>query len=181
MAQPTEFWFPVWIPCLCIPSLNSQSVDSQSRFPVCRFPVCAFPVWFPVCSSFSFSSSCLLHQSAADTPTTPKLAKDQRDLFFPSSVPLLSHAPAAATVHPPPANDSSPLAKLSRPAATTSSGFHEQPTPRRVAVPVSAAPVAVPFLPQPGTTSCPPLQSVCSRGRQWPCGVRLWGSSMHAL
>ncbi|XP_075881739.1 calcineurin-binding protein cabin-1 isoform X2 [Nelusetta ayraudi] len=88
-------------------------------------------------------------QSAADTPTTPKLAKDQRDLFFPSSVTSLSHAPAAATVHPPPANDSSPLAKLSRPAAAASSGFHEQPAPRRVAIPISAAPVAVPFLPQP--------------------------------
>lgn len=133
---------------------------------------------FPVPSSFTSSSSCLRpRQSAADTPTTPKLAKDQRDLFFPSS---LTHGPAAAAtaaIHPPSANEGSPLAKLSRPAAAASSSFHDQLAPRRVAIPVSAAAAtaAVPFLPQPGTASCPPQQLVCSRGRRSPGRVTLWG------
>uniref|UniRef100_A0A673CJB0 Calcineurin-binding protein cabin-1 n=1 Tax=Sphaeramia orbicularis TaxID=375764 RepID=A0A673CJB0_9TELE len=74
-------------------------------------------------------------QSAGDAPTTPKYAKEHRDLFFPASLPtpvLLSHT----ACHPLSTQDSQakvayePLSKLPRPQA---SGFHDQTQHRRAA------------------------------------------------
>ncbi|XP_067083955.1 calcineurin-binding protein cabin-1 [Osmerus mordax] len=86
-------------------------------------------------------------QSAGETPTTPKYAKEHRDIFFPASLPtpvLLSHAACP----PLPSQDSlakvgyEPLGKTPRPAPF---GGHEQPQPRRPTVSLSAAAMA--FLP----------------------------------
>uniref|UniRef100_A0A673C952 Calcineurin-binding protein cabin-1 n=1 Tax=Sphaeramia orbicularis TaxID=375764 RepID=A0A673C952_9TELE len=91
-------------------------------------------------------------QSAGDAPTTPKYAKEHRDLFFPASLPtpvLLSHT----ACHPLSTQDSQakvayePLSKLPRPQA---SGFHDQTQHRRAAS-HSAATMA--FLPPTGTAT----------------------------
>ncbi|XP_035021663.1 calcineurin-binding protein cabin-1 isoform X2 [Hippoglossus stenolepis] len=85
-------------------------------------------------------------QSAGDAPTTPKYAKDHRDLFFPAALPtpvLLSHS----ICHPLSAQDGQakvvyePLSKVSRPQA---SSFHDQPQHRRAA---SHPAAAMAFLP----------------------------------
>lgn len=87
-----------------------------------------------------------LQQSAGDTPTTPKYAKDHRDIFFPASLPtpvLLSHT----ACHPLSTQDGQakvvyePLSKLSRPQAL---GFHDQPQHRRAASHPAAAMAFIP-------------------------------------
>ncbi|XP_058491833.1 calcineurin-binding protein cabin-1 isoform X2 [Solea solea] len=87
-------------------------------------------------------------QSAGDAPTTPKYAKEHRDLFFPASLPtpvLLSHSVLS---HPSSAQDGQarvvyePLSKMSRPQA---SSFHDQQQHRRAAGHAAAAAMA--FLP----------------------------------
>uniref|UniRef100_A0A3B4ETS7 Calcineurin-binding protein cabin-1 n=1 Tax=Pundamilia nyererei TaxID=303518 RepID=A0A3B4ETS7_9CICH len=86
-------------------------------------------------------------QASSDAPTTPKYTKEQRDLFFPASLPtpvLVSHS----TCHPLSTQDSQakvvyePLSKLPRPQT---SGFHDQPQHRRGA---SHSAAAMAFLPQ---------------------------------
>nr|XP_024660151.1 calcineurin-binding protein cabin-1 isoform X2 [Maylandia zebra] len=86
-------------------------------------------------------------QASSDAPTTPKYTKEQRDLFFPASLPtpvLVSHS----TCHPLSTQDSQakvvyePLSKLPRPQT---SSFHDQPQHRRGASHSSAA---MAFLPQ---------------------------------
>ncbi|XP_029961484.1 calcineurin-binding protein cabin-1 isoform X3 [Salarias fasciatus] len=85
-------------------------------------------------------------QSAGDAPTTPKYAKEHRDLFFPAALPtpvLLAH-PAC---HPLSGQDGQakapyePLSKLPRPPT---SGFQDQPQHRRAA---AAPTAAMAFLP----------------------------------
>lgn len=99
-----------------------------------------------------------LQQSAGDAPTTPKYAKEHRDIFFPASLPtpvLLSHT----ACHPLSAQDGQakvvyePLSKLSRPQA---SSFHDQPLHRRAA---SHPAAAMAFLPHTGTITSTRINS----------------------
>ncbi|XP_056273916.1 calcineurin-binding protein cabin-1 isoform X2 [Pseudoliparis swirei] len=93
------------------------------------------------------ATSAQRQQSVGDAPTTPKYTKDNRDVFFPASLPtpvLLGHA----TCHPLSAPEGlakaayEPLSKLARPQ---SSGFHEQqPQHRRAAGPPAAAAAFLP-------------------------------------
>uniref|UniRef100_A0A672HWT4 Calcineurin-binding protein cabin-1 n=1 Tax=Salarias fasciatus TaxID=181472 RepID=A0A672HWT4_SALFA len=88
-------------------------------------------------SAFTHAHLCCLifFFSAGDAPTTPKYAKEHRDLFFPAALPtpvLLAH-PAC---HPLSGQDGQakapyePLSKLPRPPT---SGFQDQPQHRRAA------------------------------------------------
>lgn len=103
-------------------------------------------------AALSFFFFFCLQQASSDAPTTPKYTKEQRDLFFPASLPtpvLVSHS----TCHPLSTQDSQakvvyePLSKLPRPQT---SSFHDQPQHRRGASHSSAA---MAFLPQTGTAA----------------------------
>ncbi|XP_021164600.2 calcineurin-binding protein cabin-1 isoform X4 [Fundulus heteroclitus] len=92
------------------------------------------------------ATSAQRQQSTGDAPTTPKYAKEHRDIFFPASLPtpvLLSHP----SCHPLSTQDGQakgagePLSKMSRPQ---SSGFHDQLQQRRAGGQSAAA---VAFLP----------------------------------
>ncbi|XP_031685985.1 calcineurin-binding protein cabin-1-like isoform X3 [Oncorhynchus kisutch] len=82
-------------------------------------------------------------QSAGDAPTTPKYTKDNRDIFFPASLPtpvLLSHTachPLSIQIQDSQAKlQYEPLGKVPRPPA---SGSHEQPQHRRAPLPIHPA------------------------------------------
>uniref|UniRef100_A0A8C7IFZ5 Calcineurin-binding protein cabin-1 MEF2-binding domain-containing protein n=1 Tax=Oncorhynchus kisutch TaxID=8019 RepID=A0A8C7IFZ5_ONCKI len=92
-------------------------------------------------------------QSAGDAPTTPKYTKDNRDIFFPASLPtpvLLSHTachPLSIQIQDSQAKlQYEPLGKVPRPPA---SGSHEQPQHRRAPLPIHPASTMA-FNPQTG-------------------------------
>uniref|UniRef100_A0A4W5RRA0 Calcineurin-binding protein cabin-1 MEF2-binding domain-containing protein n=1 Tax=Hucho hucho TaxID=62062 RepID=A0A4W5RRA0_9TELE len=92
-------------------------------------------------------------QSAADAPTTPKYTKDNRDIFFPASLPtpvLLSHTachPLSIQIQDSQAKlQYEPLGKMPRPPAR---GSHEQPQHRRSPLPIHPASTMA-FNPQTG-------------------------------
>uniref|UniRef100_A0A8C7IG04 Calcineurin-binding protein cabin-1 MEF2-binding domain-containing protein n=1 Tax=Oncorhynchus kisutch TaxID=8019 RepID=A0A8C7IG04_ONCKI len=110
-----------------------------------------------VCCTFALlliTTLCLyLSQSAGDAPTTPKYTKDNRDIFFPASLPtpvLLSHTachPLSIQIQDSQAKlQYEPLGKVPRPPA---SGSHEQPQHRRAPLPIHPASTMA-FNPQTG-------------------------------
>uniref|UniRef100_A0A4W5RIW9 Calcineurin-binding protein cabin-1 MEF2-binding domain-containing protein n=1 Tax=Hucho hucho TaxID=62062 RepID=A0A4W5RIW9_9TELE len=107
-----------------------------------------------VCAPLLITTLCLyLSQSAADAPTTPKYTKDNRDIFFPASLPtpvLLSHTachPLSIQIQDSQAKlQYEPLGKMPRPPAR---GSHEQPQHRRSPLPIHPASTMA-FNPQTG-------------------------------
>uniref|UniRef100_A0A673YUF4 Calcineurin-binding protein cabin-1 MEF2-binding domain-containing protein n=1 Tax=Salmo trutta TaxID=8032 RepID=A0A673YUF4_SALTR len=92
-------------------------------------------------------------QSSGDAPTTPKYTKDNRDIFFPASLPtpvLLSHTachPLSIQIQDSQAKlQYEPLGKVPRPPG---SGSHEQPQHRRAPLPIHPASTMA-FNPQTG-------------------------------
>ncbi|XP_059920768.1 calcineurin-binding protein cabin-1 [Gadus macrocephalus] len=118
-------------------------------------------------------------QSAYDAPTTPKFAKDHRDLFFPGA--LSSPLPLGhGGVLPPPGVQElqaralyEPPGKVARPLAR---GYQDQPLPRRPPTHQATA-AAMAFLPHTGTPkrpSCPtqvPPKSLPSPSQVPPKGL----------
>uniref|UniRef100_A0A8C8MK11 Calcineurin-binding protein cabin-1 MEF2-binding domain-containing protein n=1 Tax=Oncorhynchus tshawytscha TaxID=74940 RepID=A0A8C8MK11_ONCTS len=110
-----------------------------------------------VCCTFALlliTTLCLyLSQSAGDAPTTTKYTKDNRDIFFPASLPtpvLLSHTachPLSIQIQDSQAKlQYEPLGKVPRPPA---SGSHEQRQHRRAPLPIHPASTMA-FNPQTG-------------------------------